>query len=118
MAFDNNAELKAKAQQAIWDKNTERRKLQLESVMNSKDGRAVLALLFQKLEFRGDIPTDNSTKTSYLIGRRSVAVELFRDIKNYGLYDLYQLLEKEDVELQQLEELEAKKIVEQYQKRS
>ena len=116
MAFDNREEIQRKAQEAIWNKNLDRRKDQMKTVMASKDGRAFLSILFQKLEFRGDVPTDNATKTAFLLGRRSVAVEIFRDIKLYGLYDLYQLMEKEDVELQKLEAMEANKIVEQYQK--
>lgn len=116
MAFDNRQELEDRAKKAVWDKNVDRRRNNLKFVMNNKDGRAFVSLLFQVLQFREDIATDNATKTAYLIGRRSVAVQVFRDIKNYGLYDLYQLMEKEDVEQQQLEEMEMKKIIEGYKK--
>lgn len=115
-AFDNRDELQKKAQKAVWDKNADRRKAQMKSVMASKDGRAFIAMLFQVLNFREEVINDNSSKTSYLLGRRSVAVQIFRDIKNYNLYDLYQLMEKEDIEQQKVEAMDQKKIVEQFNK--
>ena len=116
MEFDNREELVKRANKVIWDKYQDRRKNDLKVVMSTVEGRRFIAHLFGLLNFRKDINNVNGSEKDRLLGRRSVCVMIFDDIKQYGLYDLYQQMEREDVELQQSEELEAKKLVESFPK--
>ena len=118
MAFDQDKEVYDRANKVIQDKYLDRRKNDLKSIMSTQEGRRVIAGLFAVTGFRSDIIIDNASKRDWLLGRRSVAVAIFNELRAPELYPLYQLMEKEDVDQQNFDEVEKKKLVDTFQKRS
>ena len=117
-----SGDLQTKVNQKLYEKYQDRRKHDLEVVLSTEEGRRFLAGILEKTKFQMDIPVDNASKRDYLLGRRSVAVDIYQEIKSpenaETLYPLYEKLIREDIEDQNLQEFEKQKLIESFQKRS
>ncbi|MDE2099517.1 MAG: hypothetical protein KGL39_19855 [Patescibacteria group bacterium] len=116
MAFNEEQELRERADKLLQAKYFTRRKDDLKAIMSTQEGRRVIAGLFAVTGFRSDIIIDNASKRDWLLGRRSVAVAIFNELKHPELYPLYQLMEKEDIEQQNFDEAEKQKSIETFRK--
>lgn len=120
MAFDQQQELRTRAESAIWNRYQDRRKEDLKTVLSTESGRRFIATLFKVTNLRKNIWNTNGSEKDRLLGRRSVACDIMDEITNpkYAdeLYPLYQKLEQEDVADGIFLESEIEKIVGQYTK--
>jgi hypothetical protein len=117
-SFDQEAELRTRAEQKLWNRYQDRRKDDLKTVLSTEAGRRFIATLFKLTNVRKNIWNTNGSEKDRLLGRRSVGCDIMDEIMSpkYAdeLYPLYQLLEKEDVADGVFMESEISKIVAQF----
>ena len=116
-----SGQLQQKVNQIIYDKYKDRRKNDLAKVLSTEEGRRFLFGILHATNFQGQITVDNASKRDYLLGRRSVSVDIYEMIKQPEnadvLYPLFEQMLREDISLQNEEEAEKKRLVESFLKK-
>jgi len=73
----------------------------LKSAMGTKEGRLVFSEMFKLFYMFKSPHNDHGAKTSFQCGQQSVCLWFREWMKTAGIYELYQLMEKEDMERQE-----------------
>ena len=84
----------------------------LKTVLSTKEGRHLFSEIFRTFYMFSSPHQDHGAKTSFNCGQQSVCLWLREWIKQAGIYEKYQLLEKEDIERSQRWDSEHKNLLE------